>query len=71
MAEIVRFPGITYLDTDPDRALEAAIGKLDGVVIVGFTKDGDEYFASSYADGGNTLWLLERFKKMLMEVPDA
>ena len=38
---------------------------------MGFTADGDEeYFASSYADGGTVLWLLERLKKRLID-PDA
>ncbi len=69
-ANIVRFTGITTLDLDPDAVLKEAIGKLEGVIVIGYDKDEEEYFASSYADGGDTLWLIERFKKMLMEVPD-
>ena len=41
---------------------------LDGVVIMGYTTDGEEYFASTYADGSTVLWLAERMKKMLLEV---
>jgi len=41
---------------------------MEGVVIMGWDKDGEEYFASSYADGGTVLWLAERMKKLLMEV---
>lgn len=67
MGDVVTFRGITKLDLPPDRILEDAIGKLDGVVILGYTKDGDEFFASSYADGGNVLWLLEKLKKQLLE----
>lgn len=70
MSNVVIFPGITTLDLDPDRVLESALGKLDGVVVVGFDKDGQEYFASSYADGGDVLWLFERAKKKLLEMPD-
>lgn len=70
MGEIVKFSGITTLDLPADRVLEEAIGCLDQVVVVGFTKDGDEYFASSTADGGDTLWMLERAKKRLLDVVD-
>jgi hypothetical protein len=40
--------------------LKQAQGKLKGVVVIGFEKDEDGtfYFASSYADGGDVLWLL-------------
>ena len=69
-ADIVRFPGLTRYGLDPDRVLQDAIGKLEGVVITGFDKDGNSYFATSYADGGNTLWLLEICKKALLEVGD-
>lgn len=69
-ADIVRFPGITQHDIDPDLVLQEAIGKLEGVVITGFDKEGNSYFATSYADGGDTLWLLEICKKALLEVGD-
>ena len=71
MTDVIRFPGITRLDLDPDRVLQEAVGKMEGVVIVGYDKDGDEYFASSYADGGTTLWLLERCKHKLMKIGDG
>jgi hypothetical protein len=67
MGEVVTFTGVTKLDLPPDRILADAVGKLEGVVILGYTKEGDEFFASSYADGGNVLWLLERLKKQLLE----
>ena len=67
MSKIIPFTGITTLDLPPDQIFEAAAGKMEGVVIMGFTADGDEYFASSYADGGTVLWLLERMKKRLLE----
>jgi hypothetical protein len=72
MAEnVVPFSGITKLDLPPDRILNAAVGKLQSVVVIGYTKDGDEHFATSYADGGETLWLVERFKKALLDVPET
>ncbi|RPJ29884.1 MAG: hypothetical protein EHM17_16135 [Verrucomicrobiaceae bacterium] len=70
MTNVVRFTGITKLDMPADHVLESALGKLEGVVILGYDKDGQEYFASSYADGGDMLWLLERAKKALLEVAD-
>jgi hypothetical protein len=70
MSEIKDFNGITRLDTDPDRVLEAAIGKVTEVVICGFGKDGNQFFASSVADGGQALWHLERAKWALMKITD-
>lgn len=66
-AQVFDFTGITKLDLDPDRVLEAAKGKLQGVVVVGFYHDGEFYGASSYADGGNAIWLLEVCKKRILE----
>lgn len=68
MTNVVPFNGITRLDLDPERVLEAARGQLTGVVIMGYARDGSEYFASSYADGGDVLWLLERSKLKLLTV---
>lgn len=42
-----------------------------GVVILGYTKSGDEYFSSSIADGGEALWLLERAKQKLLKPRDG
>ena len=67
---VVDFDGITKLDLDPDRVLEGAKGQLEAVIVIGYTSDGEEYFASSKADGGTTLWLLERCKKQLLEMPE-
>lgn len=64
---IVRFPGVTRLDIDPDQVLQEALGNVEGVVLIGYDKTGEHYFASSYADGGEVLWLLEACKKKLME----
>lgn len=70
MSKVIPFTGITKLDMPPDHILEAAKGKLEGVVIIGYDKDDDEYFASSYADGGTVVWLLERCKRRLLNSPD-
>ena len=66
---VVEFNSITSLDTPPPRVLAKAAGaKLESCVVVGFKEDGDFYFASSNADGGDVLWLLELAKKKLLEV---
>lgn len=66
MSNVVYLQTVTRLDLPPDRILEGAMGKLDGVIVLGYTKDEHEYFALSYADGGEALWLVERFKKALL-----
>lgn len=71
MSNVVYPQFITKLDIPVDRVLEQAIGKLEGVVLIGYTKDGDEFFASSYASGPECLWLIERCKQQLLEIPDT
>lgn len=61
---------VTKLDLEADQLLREAIGELDDVVIIGYTKDGEEYYASSVADGANALWLLQRSIHGLMDVVD-
>jgi len=70
--ELVRFPGVTRLDTDPVLVLREAIesGKLKNVVIMGYDEDEEEYFASSIADGGTVIWLMERLKLQLLRFAD-
>lgn len=70
MGEVVDLNVITTLSLDPDRLLEKAIGKLERVIIIGIDKDGDEYFASSEADGGTVLWDIERTKLKILRVAD-
>lgn len=68
---VVPFGGITRLDTDPQRVLEAALRiGMTGVVVIGFDANGGEYFASSYADGSDVVWHMERAKFKLMVITD-
>lgn len=71
MAEVVFLNCVTKLDLPADRVLEQAIGKLDKVVLIGYDKEGAEYFASSVADGGTVLWLMEKMKKALLNVGES
>ena len=54
-------------DIPPDRILEKAIGELETVIVLGMRKDGSEYFASSVGHSGTMMFLVERFKKDLLE----
>lgn len=63
---------VTTLDIPVGRIIAGALdAKVKDLVIIGFDENGDEFFASSVADGGTVLWLLERAKKKLLELPDA
>ncbi|KKN52664.1 hypothetical protein LCGC14_0610580 [marine sediment metagenome] len=69
MGNVVELDCITTLDISADRVLSAALEEdLAGVVLVGYKKDGSEFFRSSYADGGTILWLFEKCKKQLLEM---
>lgn len=64
---VVALGAVTSLDIPPDRILAAALTQgLQQVVIMGYDADGDEYFASSVADGGDVLWLMEKLKIQLL-----
>ena len=67
MAKIVPIGNLTRLDGDVDEILKAAIGELEGVVLIGFKKEGEDIWAaSSYADGGTVMWLLEMCKRKML-----
>lgn len=70
MSNVIKFTGETLLDLNPDDILEEAKGKLDRVLIIGYTKDDEEYFGASFADGMTAVWLLERFKHLLINIVD-
>jgi hypothetical protein len=67
LAEVSVLPVVTTLDVNVDRILQAALdAKLSQVVIVGLDADGEFYFCSSKADGGDVLWELEKAKLKLL-----
>jgi hypothetical protein len=68
MDKVTKFRGITTVDIPADTVLESAVGKLTGVVVVGWDEDGELYFASSYGARGETLWLLEKAKLELLSL---
>ncbi len=65
---LVYLGGVTKLDIPVSRVLNAASEEdLDTVILMGYTKDGEEYFACSVADGGTCLWMIEKFKAQLLK----
>jgi len=72
-AEIVELGNLTRLNIPVERVLENAKEEIseDGVVLIGWDKDGDLYFASSIASGPDVLWLLEKAKIALLESGSA
>lgn len=70
MGEVVSFRGVTTLDLDPDRTLEGCKGILDNFILCGYDKEGEIFFSSTIADGGDVMWLLEKCKYYLMEISE-
>lgn len=68
---VVQMRLVTRLPIPVETVLEGALeAGLTEVVILGFDANGDEFFASSNADGGSVLWHLMRAQKKLLQVPD-
>lgn len=71
MGEVIPLGNITRLDLPTERVLEEAKGRCKrGVLILGWDDDDTLYFASSIADGGEVLWLMEKAKQALLEATD-
>lgn len=68
MDNVIPLGNITKLDLNPDIVLENTKGKLCNFVIVGWDKEGELYFSSTKADGGDVLWLLEKAKQALLDI---
>ena len=56
----------TTLDIPVERVLAGA-SDLSRVMVLGWEKGGDMYFASSFSDKAQLLWLLECAKQEVME----
>ena len=68
MGEVITLHTETTLDLPPDRVLEAAVGKLSTVLVLGYDAEtGEPYFAGSSADRGGALLLIERFKRQIVQ----
>lgn len=70
--KVVLFPGLTRLDIPPSRILEQVAGlDMMGLVVIGYDGDGEFRFVSSYADGGEIAWLLQRATYKLMKIGEG
>jgi len=67
MSNVIKFPGETVLEIDPDAVLEAPKGKLETALVLGWDFNDQPYFAGSTADLGEVLILLEIFKKQVVD----
>jgi len=70
MGEVIDFDGGTRGDIPVDVVLDAA-KLLQMVVVMGYTDDGREYFASSSGCLKENNWLADRFKGLLMEMANS
>ena len=68
MGELITLHQITSLDIPADRVLTSAVGKLEKCVVMGYDHEGNFWFSSSVADGGDVLWLLENLKANLLNL---
>lgn len=57
----------TDADINPDKVLEAALGKLKSAIVIGWTDSGGFYFAMSQGAISENLMILEVSKAMLVE----
>lgn len=65
---VIPLGGVTRLDIPAERVLEEAKGYMESVVILGWDGDGNLYFSSSIADGGEVNWLLDQAKMVLLDI---
>ena len=61
---------VTTDDIPADQVIMAAVGELKHVVILGYDRNDNEYFASSYASGPEVIWLLERAKNIIINASE-
>jgi hypothetical protein len=71
MGDIIDFTGNRRDDADPDTTLLRLLGQLEGFVLVGYDKDGNELTAVTFGHLPEALWILERGKKSILERVDA
>lgn len=66
MSEVAGFGGLTKLDVPVDKVLDgAASATLEAVFVLGRDADGTLYAASSVADMGDVLIMIEEWKHEL------
>ena len=71
MGSVIPIGGISRLDLPVETVLDAAKGELEGVLLMGFSHSGEFYVASTYADGGDIMWLMEAAKRKMFACIDC
>ena len=67
MGKVIKMNGlVTRHDISADKVLEAAVGNVEQVMVIGVDLAGEPYYASSIANAADMLWWLEKFKRMLL-----
>lgn len=68
MGDVIKFGGLTKLDIPVNDVLGGAIeAGLKSAVVLGYDKEGDLYFSSSTGSPPDMLWLIESFRKFILE----
>lgn len=67
-SNVSQMNNISTMPLLPDQILCEAVDELETVVVLGYDREGDEYFASNISDGPEVVWLLERSKIALLAV---
>lgn len=68
MSDTISFEGVTYGRVPPENVLDGAKDEgLKEVIVLGYTKDNEEYFASSMGGSGDNAFLAHRFIHYLLE----
>lgn len=71
MGEVVDLDVVTTLEYPPKKILKRALDEdLATVVVIGYTKDGEEYFSSSIPDSAEVTYMMERAKWNLFQEVD-
>jgi len=66
-ADIITLRCVTTLDLPTERILTNALdADLERCFVVGRTKEGEFYFASTFSDGGTVIWDMEIAKRLLI-----
>ncbi len=71
MGDLANLDTITKLDLPAERILNyAQNADLQSAVVIGYTEDGEFYFASSLAAGPEVLWLMELARTRLIDTAE-
>ena len=56
----------TSQDVPVERVRESAESECEKLLCIGIDKNGNPYYATSFSDGQEMLWMIERFKAKLL-----